>query len=153
MSSCEMCGKESEKLKEVRVEYVPMKVCTNCERYGTVEKKKHTPVVKRTFVQTKSVTSAYEFIVTNAGELIKDAREKKNMRQVDLARRMVFKESIIHQVESSHRKPTLAEARKFEEVLNITLIAKNTGKNDVELESTKTSGFTIGDLIKDKRIK
>lgn len=156
MPTCELTGKECPYLVEVIIEGVQMKVAPEQAKYGKpIEKEINNSIKTRKpfYPQQSQKTQIYEFILPNAGTVVKQAREKLGLRQIDLAKKLLIKESTIHQVESGHLKPTVDEAKKLEEGLGIIITAKKTLKNDVELEHTKTSSFTIGDMIKDKRTK
>ena len=149
MGQCELCGRSSETLKNVRVEGVEMNCCPVCAKSG-VEVKNYVfeKPQRRSF--KREIKNEYEFIVPNAGALIKAKREQMNMKQIDLSRRLNIKESIIHQVESGSLKPTLDVAKKFEEGLGIFIISKQEVKK-VNLEQTDTKGFTLGDFIKKRK--
>ena len=70
-----------------------------------------------------------------------------NLKQKELAEKIAEKESIIHQLESGHMKPTISLARKLEKALNIKLIEiyKVQEKKQVDLSDPT---LTIGDLLK-----
>lgn len=159
MAQCEMCSKDLP-LIEAEIEGVSMKVCQACSKFGTV---KNTPVTRKPQSVRKSRPvrrrpqideEMMEFVVPNAGELVKSAREKRKMRQIDLSRQLSISESEIHQVESGHLRPTLAIAKRFEEGLNIKLIAKRDLTKKPEVYGTQdddVGGMTIGDMIKIKK--
>ena len=115
MPTCESCGKSAERLINTRIEGCEMKACQDCSKLGTMVRE--TPKV---FAKPKR---AEELVVFNAGELIKAEREKRGMRQVDLAKMLLVKESLIHRIEVG-LPATLSLAKKIEEALGIKLVEK-----------------------------
>ena len=92
-----------------------------------------------------------EVIVKDYSSRIKKAREKKELKQEDLAKQIAEKESVIHQLESSKLKPNFRLAKKLEVFLNINLIDslnKNIEqKKDINFQD---NALTIGDIISDE---
>lgn len=111
---CELCGKDTPRTKTVIVEGATFSVCEKCAKYG---KEKPKPVVKRTYTREQWV----EMVVSDARYLIKEAREKRKMRQVDFAKMLQVKESLIHNVEAGHIPLSIPLAKKIEEALDIKL--------------------------------
>tara|TARA_Y100000310_G_scaffold342188_1_gene444202 strand:- start:615 stop:1061 length:447 start_codon:yes stop_codon:yes gene_type:complete len=148
MANCDMCGKEGELIDAV-VEGAMLKVCFSCKDHGNV-----IPVVKPNFVKSKVIEQAeeeIEVVVDNYSELVKKAREKKGLKQEELAKDVGEKESVIHQIESGGLKPTFKIANKLEAYLNISLIER---AKKVDVKKKKNIDFsdkslTIGDLLKD----
>jgi putative transcription factor len=79
--------------------------------------------------------------------MIKEAREKLNLKQEDLAKHINEKVSILHKVETGSIKPPIALARKLEYALKISIVKK---AEEVLIKKEKHSSdqVTIGDLIK-----
>lgn len=152
---CELCGKV-DNLYLVNIESSKMNVCSGCKSYGEVILK---PIEVKTKSFSKSKTQKntepekIELVKLNAGNIIKNAREKMGLNQEDFAKKINEKNSLIHNLESDRIKPNLQLAKKIERFLNIKLI-------DVVLEESMhqsikseemSQGLTIGDLIKKKR--
>ena len=165
MAQCEMCSKSVDNPTVVLVEGVEMKVCPACIKFGKRPAAK--PVISQHMVrnaqrvfrkQTKRAdVDENKYVSSDAGKLVKAAREKLGIKQIDLSRKLSIAEAEIHQVESGHMSPTLALARKFEQGLHIKLI-KEFEKDDEETISGYSSGdssggVTIGDMIKIKKRK
>ena len=91
-----------------------------------------------------------EDVVSNYSELIKKAREKKGLKQDDLAKNIAEKESTIHKIETGALKPSFNLARKLELFLGIKLIGISEEKREINL-NLKDNSLTIGDLIKIRR--
>lgn len=146
MGSCEICGRHFENIEKAIVEGVMIDVCHDCSKFGKVipirkpliEPKRIIPV------QTKEVM---EDIVNNYHQIIKKAREKKGLKQEELARNIAEKESVIHKVETGSLKPSFILAKKLEQFLGVKLIEIQEEKKEVNL-NLKNNGLTIGDLLK-----
>ncbi len=69
-----------------------------------------------------------------------------------MAKKLMEKESLLHNVESGHMKPNLELARKLEKFLKISIVEQ------IELEASSStsekkkggSGLTIGDMLNRK---
>jgi putative transcription factor len=148
MNICEMCGKEGE-LADSIVEGVMMGVCVICSDYGKVVPINKPIIDKKLEMKRETEDAGYiEVVVDNYANLIQKAREKKGLKQVDLAKAIAEKESVIHQLESSKLKPNFKLAQKLEVFLNIKVLEKVetnlVNKRDVSFKSTD---LTIGDLL------
>ena len=145
LKPCEICGKKR-KLVEAVIEGTMLSVCSDCVKFGkTVLVQKREP--ERKFPRKINIEEDPEIIAPEFPILIKEAREKMNLNQKELAEKIAEKESIIHQLESGHMNPTIALARKLEKTLNIKLIEiyKVQEKKQVDLSDPT---LTIGDLLK-----
>jgi len=92
---------------------------------------------------------AVETIVEGYALLIKNAREKMNLKQEEFAKKINEKVSVVQHLENASITPSIALARKLERFLGIRLVELE------EYEFTpgkKESGevMTIGDVIKVK---
>jgi putative transcription factor len=148
MNICEMCGKEGE-LADSIVEGVMMGVCVICSDYGKVVPINKPIIDKKLEMKRETEDAGYiEVVVDNYANLIQKAREKKGLKQEDLAKAIAEKESVIHQLESSKLKPNFKLAQKLEVFLNIKVLEKVetnlVNKRDVSFKSTD---LTIGDLL------
>jgi len=143
-----MCGKDTD-LSTVLVEGVEMEACQACARFGKAIKKpqpdKFVPGFRKKHLPRQQQPE--QGIVSGYGALIRNKREKMGIKQVDLARMLSEKESIIQKIENNQFEPSIALAKKLEKYLKITLIEEITDMPKVEL-ATKSSGVTIGDMIK-----
>jgi putative transcription factor len=150
MSSCELCGKEDELINAV-IEGSMVSVCENCSKFGrTIPIKKpntyyeNRPDKKIRIRQSETV----ETIVDNYAQLIKQARESSNLKQKIVAKMVGIKESHLHKIESSHIKPSIQLAKKFQAIFKIKLIEiYKEAEQTREINLSKTT-LTIGDLIK-----
>jgi putative transcription factor len=142
---CDLCGKETE-LKKVEIESVAMNVCDSCSQYGEAIKEVTPSNFRNTSVHQED--SVIEDMVENFGKLVKQAREKLNLKQKQLAKTIKEKESIIHKIENESLTPPVDVARKLEKTLNIKLITQIT--DNVKLSKHSDEALTLGDLIKKK---
>lgn len=151
MAGCEMCGKQ-ENLRKVRIEGVVMDVCSGCSGYGTPLMSQqvsapsgHSRPVRRVRVDPLSEVKR---LVSDYGARIKRKRESMGMRQADLARFLNEKESLVHQIESQHMKPSEQLIAKISEKMGVELTGEVT-EDSYDAQSGQ-SGLTIGDLLKVK---
>ncbi|MFT4310173.1 MAG: helix-turn-helix domain-containing protein [Candidatus Woesearchaeota archaeon] len=140
--ACEMCGARDVPLKKTLIEGVELHVCAKCRPFGkALEPKK----VVKTFVKKQVVIAD---IKKDYAHLLKQKREQKGMRQVDLAKFLNEKESLIHQIESGHLKPSDGFIKKVRSMLGLELLDTSSDVQPVEVEQTSRGAFTIGDLLK-----
>ncbi len=150
---CEMCGKNYDHLKKVRVDKAIMAVCPSCEHFGTpLENYRNVPVYS-----TKSKSEPAPKIVVNLpkanlkplpykknsgtrknviknvdeveiipeyAEIIRLGREKLGISQEDFASKIKEKRTLIAGIERGSLKPDIKTARKIENFLRIKLIEK-----------------------------
>jgi putative transcription factor len=143
MPPCEMCGKDEE-LVRASIENVVMSVCIKCSRYGKVlgRERKFLPE-KKPKPQPKEVL---EEVVPDYAEIIKKAREKLGMTQLDLGKKISEHETLLQHIESGKIKPSLDVARKLEKFFRIKLVEI---KDDVIVPSKLGKGeITLGDMAK-----
>ena len=149
MVGCEICGKNFENLERAIVEGVMMGVCSGCAKFGKIIP------VRKPLIEPKRIVPIHtkevmEDIVTDYAELIKNAREKKGLKQEELAKEIAEKESVLSKVESGSLRPSFILAKKLEQFFNIKLIEFLEEKKQVNL-NLKNNELTIGDLLKLKK--
>ena len=147
---CELCGKETSRPTRVEVDGVEMYACSSCSGYGKRIRPKKTFYKKSNYKKDfkKDNTKKEEKfvdLVENYGEIIKKAREDKNLTIEELARKLFVKESVLRKVESETFKPFERLTGKLEKFFNIKL-TKEYEPVKIEKRSEKGS-FTIADLI------
>ncbi|MEA3378466.1 MAG: multiprotein bridging factor aMBF1 [Nanoarchaeota archaeon] len=157
MAQCEMCGKDS-KLVDAIVEGTMLAVCKNCAKYGNViaikkfEKEKDLAPRTLKIERSMPIEKEMEIIKAEYPFLIKNAREKKGLKQEELAQNIAEKASIIHKIESGAFEPPFDLAKKLEQFLRIKLITKTKTLVDKKELNINDSGLTIGDLLNLKKI-
>ena len=145
MASCEICGKKFENLTQAIVEGVMIDVCSECSKYGKVVPVRKPLIEPRRAINIRS-QDVYEDVIDGYADVVKDARERKGLKQEELASNIAEKESVIQKVENGSMKPTIKLSRKLEQFLGISLIEEVEEKRDVNV-NLKDSGLTIGDLV------
>ena len=146
--SCELCGKGGEMFKAI-VEGSEMTICQQCSKFGKViAKPKPIQIKKKQFIKQKERKPETIFLIAdNYAQLIKRAREKINLKQEEVAKRIAEKESLIHSIESGKQEPDINLARKLERFFKIKLVEEHKEEDKI-ITRTKSQGFTIGDLLK-----
>ena len=144
---CEMCGKKGE-LTEAVVEGVVMHVCNTCSKFGHVVPLQPNVVKEdqRRVEEKKIVSRVDDFaegIVDDFAKIAKQGREKKGLKQEELAKEIAEKESLIHSIESGHIKPSFKTAKKLEVFLGITLIEKYEKKIEKKDVNFKDGSLSI----------
>jgi len=115
---CELCGKKT-KLVKARIDGVLLNVCLECAKSGKiVEQQIKTMPVKR----LTAPAQPEEYVVPDFAQQIRLARQKKGLKQEELARLLNEKLSLISSVESGKHVPDLKLARKLEKFFGIKLI-------------------------------
>ncbi|MBN1386691.1 TIGR00270 family protein [Candidatus Woesearchaeota archaeon] len=152
---CDMCGNDTELVK-AEIEGTMLSVCDACARYGkvieqprraerlppSIAKQRATPAPNKEIVQ---------YIIPEYAEIVKKGREKRGLKQEELAKVMAERESLIHKVESGHFKPGMELARKFEKYLGVKIIDQHEEVRGTAKASESGEGFTLGDVIKVKK--
>ena len=144
LEQCELCGRSSNLINTI-IEGSMLSVCKNCVGFGeavVLDKPRETAKKPRKIhlVEEKS------FLTKTYPSLIKQSREKLNLKQKELAQKLGEKESIIHQLESGLLEPSEKLAKKLESFLKINLMeTSEENKTDVNFSD---SSLTIGDLLK-----
>ncbi len=144
-----MCGKSGQ-LYRADIEGVILNVCSPCGKYGRV-----ISIIKQPEKQAKKKAEsiqqeAEEFVVENAGKLIKQKREALGMNQKEFSKYVSERESVMQKIESGDLIPDLKTAAKLENKLDIRLIEKLEPEK-LQIKKTKSDQLTIGDLIKTKK--
>lgn len=156
---CEMCGKESDKLRTVSIEGTVLRVCGQCSRFGDElapggkTAKKKTPIEQRLERRERRMRSrdvyqedSYD-LAPDFPERIRQARVARDWKQETLAAKINEKRSVIHNLEAGEMRPDDALVRKLEKALNIKLMEKVPAVKP-QPRSTSSGGLTLGDLIR-----
>ncbi|MFC1648052.1 multiprotein bridging factor aMBF1 [Nanoarchaeota archaeon] len=148
--TCDMCDSEGQLFK-TDIEGAVLTVCKNCSKYGKViEKIKPTPVKvepEPTLSPRPSVKRGEKILLIRPdfSSIIKRSRERKGLKQDELAKSMAEKASMIHKLETGSMKPSISLARKFEKTLGITLVHEHE-EGSQEYKSSE-SEMTVGDML------
>ena len=79
--------------------------------------------------------------------MIREARERKGMKQKDLAASINEPLSLIHRIESGRLKPSNVVTRKIQGKLGVKLLKKSGDLGDQEVKTGALKGLTLGDLV------
>jgi len=155
---CELCGRDCE-CKPAVVDNVKMMLCPNCiEKHGKRIKELSKPAssnspilgrIKKTherdLYKTKDMDKK---LVSNYADIIKKAREKKNLTREKLGFNIGERTVTISKIENEDLKPSDKIAEKLEKELDIILFEEIEKVPSVSLGSHKNKGLTLGDFIK-----
>ena len=151
-----MCGAESASLEPRKVSGSVLRVCTSCAGMGKQtsyrESVGHRAFVAQTLekreqkTRYKDISSDERVLVSNYGEVVRKARERKGLDHGSLAMKISEKKSIITSVESGNMKPNEKLTKKLENFLNINLM-EDVQETSSSYKSGLKKNFTMGDLI------
>lgn len=151
--NCDMCGKE-DVLFKTDVEGSIMNVCKACSKFGKIIaqikpriEQQHKHIGKA--IQKSPEKELMQVIVSDYAQIIKQKREKLDLKQEDFAKQINEKVSLIHQIETGHFEPNIELARKLEKALRIKLVEEHEEVHS-KGQQVKSDKFTIGDFIKVK---
>ena len=148
-----MCG-SNRKLVRAKIEGTVLDVCQGCARFGEIVKVPRPVTLNphKRHVIHKNLPEKIEVIVLNYYSLIKSAREKRGLKQEDVARKMSEKESLYHRIESGQVKPSIRMAKKLEEFFKIKLVEEHSDKMQATMASApiNKNAMTIADIIRKK---
>ena len=131
------------------IEGTELDVCSNCARFGKILHKPNPAVIEKA-IRKKQMPKKEEpdlVIVPDYGRIIKEKRERKGLKQEELAKAISERESLIQKIESGHLEPSIRLARKLESFLKIRLVEEYQEKRIIGQDS-RSGTLTIGDLIK-----
>lgn len=148
MSSCQLCGKDSDDLKKTKIEGATLKVCDSCSDMGeTVEqpKKKSKKTKKKKTYRPKDT----QVLANDYGNRLKEAREDRKLSMKELADTLNEKASLIKKIEREDLKPEKSLAKKLSKELDVTLYV-NPEVSDHSVESGDDRKATLGDVAEVK---
>lgn len=155
-----MCGAGGQLYKAV-IEGTQMTVCDNCKRYGKVksriksdkelevDERRQQQYETRQRLAQKNAETIF-VIVDDYSKIVKKARERMNLKQEEVAKRMAVKESVLHNIESGRFEPSLDLARTLEKFFDITLVEQHE-EEEIATNRGPTGPMTLGDMIKIKK--
>lgn len=147
MSYCELCGTNVARFN-AEIEGTTMYVCEECAKFGKIKNK---PKVNIVYIAKKQEIAEPEYLfIEGYGNVVKKARESLNLKQEELAKKLNERESVLHQIESEHFKPSIELAKKLEKALHIHIVdelkAEDTQNQNVRNNAAKSGEFTLGDI-------
>ena len=149
---CELCGRQFNAGVRLEVEGSIVSACENCQNCGKVVssissvKEKPKPVEFKPSVVELQDLEEEETLADDFGERIKKVREKRNLKQSDLAKLLNEPESIVHRLESGRFEPDEELVNKLEKKLNIRLMVKTEGAPRL-VGRAGGKEVTLGDVV------
>lgn len=146
---CELCGREVENLKKVKIESTVLEVCDSCAKAGkTVKTKKSS---KNKSKKSKKNKKPDKYLVADFGELIKGKREEKDLKIEDLASQINEKASVVRRLEQGKLKPDENLAKKLNKNLGIELYREGKKQSYQTTKKSKSEKeLTMGDVAEVK---
>lgn len=153
MSSCELCGRDVDSLKKVKIEGAVLKACDSCSDMGeevkTTTSKSGSKKKKKTRSSRKR--SSEDTLVSDYGERVKEARESEQLSIKEVADDLNEKESLISKIEKQELKPDKPLAQKLGKKFDITLYTNpevaDYGSND-DVDNRKATMEDVADIKK-----
>jgi putative transcription factor len=155
---CDVCGREIiGKPHHVIIEGAKLTTCAECARLGSSEWKpepRSLSLPKRaeppTRIRSRKLSRIRDLredltITENFGTIVREARQRLNISQEDLGRKIGEKVSVIRKVEGEKIMPNERLARKLERALGIRLIVPLV-EPKVPASSRTSRGVTLGEI-------
>ncbi len=149
MSSCELCGKDTDSLKKAKIEGATLKVCDSCAEMGETVKTQSKTRKKKKKKRTKRKKRDTKTLASDYGDRVKNAREARKLSISEVADDLNEKESVIKKVEGQDLKPDKSLAGKLSKKFGIDLYV-NPEVSDVDTDSGDTRSATLGDVAEVK---
>lgn len=155
---CEICGTERGRFFKIDFEGSELIVCENCSDYGTKKKpileyvkpKKSFISAHRPQIQMKKIPASERVLVSDFGQRIRKAREKRNMTIEELGKLLYTKASEINRFESESLKPNDKLIKKLENVLEIKLIETVSAEDYDDYSAHESESMTLEDMLMKK---
>ncbi len=165
---CEMCGNNVPATRACMVEGTMLNLCPNCSKFGDSYKPSNrsdersgysggtnNAVIKERLerrekrMQTRDIYSANGGVelITDYGEVVRKAREKKGLTAEEFAKSINEKKGTIVKIESQTLVPDDKLISKLEKALSIKLKEAMTDGGTVG-GGQKSQGMTLGNFIK-----
>ena len=153
MSSCELCGKEADSRKKVKIEGATLNVCDSCADLGNKVKtpsKKSKTKKKKSRKRRSTTPSENKVLVNNYGNEVKKARESKGISLKDLANNINEKQSRVSKIEKEELKPGNKLAKKLSKELGVDLYTNAEVANYDQTDNPDDRTATLGDVAEVK---
>ena len=157
MGECELCGAVKVGVRRVQTGKTEVSACSRCVDKMNLAPKGEAPGLQRarTFNTSAPPRRKNDIMSRSAKELAEDfnkrisnARSSLGWSQQQLAKKMAETVNVVKHAESGKR-PTDAVIRKFETVLNITLMVEREASETRFVNSGSSRGMTFGDYLND----
>ena len=160
---CELCGKETQRIRTVFIEGTELKVCPECAKFGEDRSTAKTETGTKAHIaqrlerrerrmKTRDVYSQGETLelAEDYPNRIREARMARDWKQETLASKINEKKSVITKIESGHMRPNDSLIEKLERALGITLKEK---VPILKMDSKHSSGkgMTLADFVRTEK--
>jgi putative transcription factor len=149
MSSCELCGKDTDSLKKAKIEGATLKVCDSCADMGETVETKSKKRKKKKKSRSRSRKKDTQTLASDYGDRVKQAREGEKLSISEVSDDLNEKESVIKKIENEELKPDKSLAGKLSKKFGIELYV-NPEVADVDQGSGDTRKATLGDVAEVK---
>lgn len=148
---CEICGKEG-KLVKAKIEGAVLEVCESCAETGEIidEPKPVKKKVKEKSSKKKPEAEKQE-LVRNYQNLVKEAREERELSIEELAESINEKESVLKRVEQGRLNPSKKLAKKLKNKLGVSLYEEIKVEDYKSSKDKETKEMTVGDIAEVKK--
>ncbi|MFB6203255.1 MAG: multiprotein bridging factor aMBF1 [Candidatus Nanohaloarchaea archaeon] len=151
--SCELCGKDSDSLKKVKIEGATLEVCSSCAEMGEevqTSTDSSRSRKKKKSSRTRNSTES-QVLVDGYGKRIKQARESEEISISELSDDLDEKTSLLKKLEREDLKPDKTLAGKLEKKFGIELYTNPEAWDNEDSGSGDSRKATLGDVadIKD----
>ena len=152
VTECEICGRSTDDLFEIKVEGALMLVCEKCSRGKSVIHKfeRETKQSIPSYAAPSRGSEGEEEIVENYGEIIRNAREALGLPLRVLAEKINETESSLARIERQKSPPSEKVTRKLEKELGIRLTAKSEARKSVPTAPRRDEPMSLWDVAKKK---
>ena len=159
MGTCELCGSDTNSIRQVIVSSVKVDACLRCtesmglELFESPFKSSNSQKSKKLQSQSRSIRSQHtstekSTLLVDFHVRIRNERVARGWQQKDLAMRMNERLNTIQKIENGSR-PTDELVSKLEKILGISLLGESNLEYDAQLSRGGSRGLTIADALED----
>jgi putative transcription factor len=138
MVECELCG--SKATRRAKVEGSILDVCDECVKFGDEVPRIEIKKTKKKIPQLE----LEDVLVRDFQKIIRSSREKRKLTQVELAKKLNEKVSVIKRIEDGW-EPPVKLIEKIEKYFKIKLREKI--DDTIQEKKTDSKKLTIGDIV------
>jgi putative transcription factor len=116
VSECEVCGKTVSNPRRIDLDGVILDVCEDCLKLGKeIPREKLRAVMSRRIVKKEEFEEEPRELISDFSKRIRDAREKRNLKQEEAAQKMGISPSLLRRIEGGFKpdEKTLSKISRF----------------------------------------
>ncbi len=145
MPSCELCGNSDAHFTGI-VEGTKLQLCTSCSKYAS---KALGITAQKSQKNQRASPEAETVLASDYPSVIKSAREKLGLEQMELAQEAGTSVNLIRKIETGDITPDDSLVHRIERILSIKLFVEI--RTDYTQKNKESAGMTLGDHIKKDR--